>query len=177
VCAGAAWIPTRVGRNKPWLVTMAGEDGPIAAKYGLRATPSASYFQRTEWSVRDSDGAAIFTTSAKLAGGSKRTGEFADKHRKPWIHISARRRSHAKGVRRQARYQGSECRRNSRVERAGDRQWCEEGAGDGVRCEAVGLNWRGVRGLRDAARAVLIVPPSGHSAIVVSKTSTSLSEF
>jgi hypothetical protein len=39
--------------------------------------------------VRDSDGTAIFTISAKLTGGSKRTAEFADKHRKPWIHISA----------------------------------------------------------------------------------------
>jgi hypothetical protein len=39
--------------------------------------------------VRDSDGTAIFTISAKLTGGSKRTAEFADKHHKPWIHISA----------------------------------------------------------------------------------------
>lgn len=39
--------------------------------------------------MRDSDGTAIFTISAKLTGGSKRTAEFADKHRKPWIHISA----------------------------------------------------------------------------------------
>ena len=65
------------------------EDGPIAAQYGLQETPSASYLQRTEWNVRDSDGTAIFTVSAKLTGGSKRTAEFAAKHRKPWIHISA----------------------------------------------------------------------------------------
>ncbi len=65
------------------------EDGPIAAKYALQETPSASYLQRTEWNVRDSDGTAIFTISAKLTGGSKRTADFADKHRKPRIHISA----------------------------------------------------------------------------------------
>jgi hypothetical protein len=64
------------------------EDGPIPAKYDLQETPSASYLQRTEWNVRDSDGTAIFTVSAKLSGGSKRTAEFADKHRKPWICLS-----------------------------------------------------------------------------------------
>jgi hypothetical protein len=64
------------------------EDGPIAAQYGLQETPSASYLQRTEWNVRDSDGTAIFTLSSKLTGGSKRTAEFAAKHQKPWIHIS-----------------------------------------------------------------------------------------
>jgi hypothetical protein len=31
------------------------EDGPIEAKYPLKESPSASYLQRTEWNVRDSD--------------------------------------------------------------------------------------------------------------------------
>jgi len=31
------------------------EDGPIEAKYSLKESPSASYLQRTEWNVRDSD--------------------------------------------------------------------------------------------------------------------------
>jgi hypothetical protein len=51
--------PHAGGENKSWLVTMAGEDGPIAAKYGLWETPSASYLQRTAWYVRDSDGTAM----------------------------------------------------------------------------------------------------------------------
>ena len=53
-------------------------------------TPLASYLQRTEWNVRDSDGTIIFTVAAGLAGGSKRTAEFAKKHRKPWLHLSER---------------------------------------------------------------------------------------
>jgi hypothetical protein len=31
------------------------EDGPIDSKYPLKETPSASYLQRTEWNVRESD--------------------------------------------------------------------------------------------------------------------------
>ena len=30
----------------------------------------------------------IFTISSQLSGGSKRTVEFAAKHRKPWIHLA-----------------------------------------------------------------------------------------
>jgi len=50
------------------------EDGVIPPRYQLSETPSASYLQRTEWNVRDSDGTVIFTMTAKLAGGSKRRG-------------------------------------------------------------------------------------------------------
>jgi hypothetical protein len=64
------------------------EDGVIPPQYQLSETPSASYLQRTEWNVRDSDGTVIFTIAATLAGGSKRTAEFAAKHGKPWLHIS-----------------------------------------------------------------------------------------
>jgi hypothetical protein len=60
----------------------------IPSQYQLTETPSAAYLQRTEWNVRDSDGTAIFTIAAKLAGGSKRTAEFAKKHGKPLLHIS-----------------------------------------------------------------------------------------
>jgi hypothetical protein len=42
-CGG--WCPK--GRNA--------EDGPIDPKYPLKETPSASYIQRTEWNVRDSE--------------------------------------------------------------------------------------------------------------------------
>jgi hypothetical protein len=65
-----------------------GEDGPIGGQYLLTETPSSSYLQRTEWNVRDSDATVIFTISSQLSGGSKRTTEFAAKHRKPWIHLA-----------------------------------------------------------------------------------------
>jgi hypothetical protein len=66
------------------------EDGIIPAQYQLVETPSASYLPRTERNVRDSDGTVIFTIASKLSGGSKRTAEFAAKHRKPWIHLPRR---------------------------------------------------------------------------------------
>jgi hypothetical protein len=64
------------------------EDGAIGGQYLLTETPSANYLQRTEWNVRDSDATVIFTLSSQLSGGSKRTAEFAEKHRKPWIHLA-----------------------------------------------------------------------------------------
>ena len=66
------------------------EDGKIPPQYQFTETPSASYLQRTEWNVRDSDGTVIFTVAAELAGGSKRTADFAKKHCKPWLHLSKR---------------------------------------------------------------------------------------
>lgn len=66
------------------------EDGAIGGQYQLLETPSSNYLQRTEWNVRDTDATVIFTISATLAGGSKRTAEFATKHRKPSIHIARR---------------------------------------------------------------------------------------
>ena len=66
------------------------EDGKIPPHYQLTETPSASYLQRTEWNVRDSEGTVIFTVGAELAGGSKRTADFAKKHGKPWLHLSER---------------------------------------------------------------------------------------
>ena len=64
------------------------EDGAIGGQYLLTETPSSNYLQRTEWNVRDSDATVIFTISGKLSGGSKRTAEFATKHRKPSIHLA-----------------------------------------------------------------------------------------
>ena len=63
------------------------EDGPISAIYLLRETPLANYLQRTEWNVRDSDATLIFTLDDKLDGGSKRTAQFAEKLRRPWLHF------------------------------------------------------------------------------------------
>jgi hypothetical protein len=55
------------------------EDGPIDSKYPLKESPSASYLQRTEWNVRDSDATVLFSLAAELKGGSKKTVEFAKK--------------------------------------------------------------------------------------------------
>lgn len=63
------------------------EDGVLPDRYLLRETPTASYLQRTEWNVRDSDATLIFTLSEKLDGGSKRTAAFADDLAKPWLHV------------------------------------------------------------------------------------------
>jgi hypothetical protein len=71
------------------------EDGPIDNRYRLNETPKADYLQRTEWIVRDSDGTVIFTIAALLSGGSKATAEFATKHRKPFLHLSAAAREKA----------------------------------------------------------------------------------
>src|SRR6202007_2016864 len=65
------------------------EDGPIDPKYPLKETPSASYLQRTEWNVRDSDATVLFSIQPTLSGGSKRTTEFARKYKKPWLHLCA----------------------------------------------------------------------------------------
>ena len=64
------------------------EDGPLGGQYQLIETPSASYIQRTEWNVRDSDGTVVFTLAPKATGGSLRTIEFATKHGKPCLHLA-----------------------------------------------------------------------------------------
>ncbi len=63
-------------------------DGEIPDKHRLTETPSASYPQRTEWNVRDSDGTVVFTIAQEATGGSLKTIEFAKKHGKPCLHIS-----------------------------------------------------------------------------------------
>ena len=65
------------------------EDGVIDAQYPLRESSSGSYLQRTEWNVRDSDGTVVFSLAPKLTGGSLKTVEFARKHNRPLIHVSA----------------------------------------------------------------------------------------
>ena len=63
------------------------EDGLIPPHYQLSETPLRNYLQRTEWNVRDSDATVIFTLTEVLDGGSKRTAQFADKLRRPWLHF------------------------------------------------------------------------------------------
>lgn len=64
------------------------EDGPLAPKYRLRETPSASYAQRTAWNVRDSDATILFTLGEGLGtGGVLWTHRCADRMRKPLLHL------------------------------------------------------------------------------------------
>jgi putative molybdenum carrier protein len=65
------------------------EDGPIDPKYALKEMPSASYIQRTEWNVRDSDATVLFSIGPTLTGGSLKTVGFALKHMKPRLHLCA----------------------------------------------------------------------------------------
>ena len=65
------------------------EDGNIDPKYPLKESSSASYLQRTEWNVRDSDATVIFSIAPTLSGGSKKTVDFARKLNKPCLPRSA----------------------------------------------------------------------------------------
>ena len=62
------------------------EDGTIPLKYELQEMTTKDYLKRTEANVVDSDATVIFT-QGNLAGGSKRTVDFCEKHHKPWLHI------------------------------------------------------------------------------------------
>jgi hypothetical protein len=72
------------------------EDGTIDPKYPLKESSSASYLQRTEWNVRDSDATVLFSIAPSLGGGSKKTVEFAKNHNKPCLHLHARQQALAK---------------------------------------------------------------------------------
>lgn len=61
-------------------------DGPLPARYLLTETHTASYLVRTECNAAESDATVIFTLGV-LAGGSKRTADFAKKHRRPYLHL------------------------------------------------------------------------------------------
>ena len=71
------WIPK--GRKS--------ENGNVPVNFDkLKETDSADYLKRTEANVIDSDATLIFTDGL-LAGESKRTSEFCEKHGKPWLHV------------------------------------------------------------------------------------------
>ena len=61
------------------------EDGPLHKKYQLQEMRSASYPERTEQNVIDSDGTLIISHGS-LTGGSAYTRKMAMKHGKPWFH-------------------------------------------------------------------------------------------
>ena len=65
------------------------EDGTIPLRYKLRETPSARYFQRTAWNVRDSDATVIFSGSPRLLGGSRRTLELCRILGKPALRLAS----------------------------------------------------------------------------------------
>jgi len=75
------------------------EDGTIDPKYPLKESPSASYLQRTEWNVRDSDATVLFSIGPSLSGGSKKTVECDRKHTKPCLHLLARLQDAAQRLR------------------------------------------------------------------------------
>jgi predicted Rossmann-fold nucleotide-binding protein len=60
------------------------EDGPLVSRYPLKETPSADYFQRTEWNVRDSDGTLVLTRGTPTEG-TVFTIEIAKKLEKPCL--------------------------------------------------------------------------------------------
>ncbi len=63
------------------------EDGLVPGIFHLEETPSASYAQRTEWNVRDSDATVIFSLSRGLSGGSLLTEELARKWKRPCLRV------------------------------------------------------------------------------------------
>lgn len=60
------------------------EDGPLPSLYPLQETPSDEYSQRTEWNVRDSDGALVLT-HGKPEGGTAYTLDFAAQLGRPCL--------------------------------------------------------------------------------------------
>lgn len=63
------------------------EDGVIDPRYRLRETPSASYAERTEWNIRDTDGTVIISMKEGLVGGSLLTVNIARRLKKPLLHL------------------------------------------------------------------------------------------
>jgi hypothetical protein len=67
------------------------EDGVIPRRFNLKETPSRGYLQRTTWNIRDSDATVIFSVSARLKGGSRKTAQLTRQQRKPYLHLAAQR--------------------------------------------------------------------------------------
>jgi hypothetical protein len=63
------------------------EDGRISEKYlNLIETKTRNYAERTELNVQNSD-ATLIISHGELTGGSKLTRHFAQKHKKPFLHL------------------------------------------------------------------------------------------
>ncbi len=76
------WIPK--GRKT--------EKGVLPAKYLLQEMPDGNYANRTEKNVIDSDGTLILS-HGKLSGGSELTRVFAEKLKRPCLHLDLKIRS------------------------------------------------------------------------------------
>ena len=75
------------------------EDGVIPATYPLKETPTASYAERTEWNVRDSDGTLIVVRD-EPTGGTAQTIEFARRLGRPLYLVIVDRPVNREGFRR-----------------------------------------------------------------------------
>ncbi len=62
------------------------ENGPLPLKYSMWEMDSEDYAKRTEKNVQDSDGTLI-ASHGKLSGGSLLTLNFANRHKRPAIHL------------------------------------------------------------------------------------------
>jgi len=73
-------------------------DGPIPSRYPLRETPSASYPERTEWNVRDSDGTLVLHRG-RPRGGTALTLRLAGRYGRPALAVDLARSPEAEAVR------------------------------------------------------------------------------
>jgi Circularly permutated YpsA SLOG family len=88
--AALAWAVRRRLPHEGWCPKgRRAEDGTIPSRYRLRETPTARYFQRTAWNVRDSDATVIFSGSPRLLGGSRRTLELCRLLGKPVLRLAS----------------------------------------------------------------------------------------
>lgn len=64
------------------------EDGVIPDRYPLKEVPEGGgYLKRTCANVEDSDATLIVSLTPGLSGGSLATRDFAQKRRRPWLHV------------------------------------------------------------------------------------------
>ena len=96
------------------------EDGVIPAKYLLKEMTSADYLVRTEANVVDSDATVIFTMGA-LEGGSKKTAQYAIKHKKPFLHIDLKNKGCNEVVQLITKWLEESCPKNCTLNVAGSR--------------------------------------------------------
>jgi hypothetical protein len=86
--AGLDWAISRGIPHGGWCPKgRRAEDEVIPAEYQLQEMRTTSYLKRTEQNVIDSDGTVILSIKPMLSSGSKRTAEFARKHKRPFLHI------------------------------------------------------------------------------------------
>lgn len=62
------------------------ENGPLPQRYKMSEMETGDYRKRTEKNVIDSDGTLIIS-HGELTGGSLLTRVFADKHKRPCLHV------------------------------------------------------------------------------------------